>query len=208
MTRKYRYTTDFARFLLGLRSAQSSVTESEQRFLAELAADRAAVIEVGVHEGATSRVLRYAMNRDGRLFLVDPYLKAVRLEKLLGISFSEHIARRTLSSCKQGVTFIKDFSSRAADLLVGSVRADLIFIDAVHDYDAVTEDFLKWRRLLEDDGIIAFHDSRVCECRPDLPPGAGPVRLVEDIRQGRYGAWEICGEVDTVTAVKRVAKCR
>jgi hypothetical protein len=208
MTRKYRYTTDFARFLLSLRGAQSSVTLSEQRFLSELAANRSAVIEVGVHEGATSKVLRDAMNPDGALFLVDPYLKGVRLEKLLGVSFAEYVARRTLQSWKNSVTFVKDFSSPAADRLLGKVRADLIFIDAVHDYDAVTEDFLKWRRLLADDGVIAFHDSRLCDRRPDLPAGAGPVRLVEDIRQGRHGAWEICGEVDTVTAVKPAARCR
>lgn len=203
--RRHRYTSEFIRFVLGLRGAQSSVTANERKFLAQLAAGRSAVVEVGVHEGATSELLRCAMRRDGTLYLVDPYKNAVRLETLLGFSFAEYVARRTLRACDGEVKFIKEYSAAVADRLFGKLEADLVFIDAAHDYESVTEDFLKWSRLLKRNGIMAFHDSRPCGARPDLPASAGPVRLMEDIRLGRHGPWEVCGEADSVTAVRRVA---
>lgn len=53
------------------------------------------------------------------------------------------------------------------------------------------------------DGAIAFHDSQICDARPDLDEQTGPVRLIREIIEGRYGKWKIVGVADSLTAIAK-----
>ena len=139
----------------------------------------------------------------GRLWLVDPYVHGTRPERLLGLSFAEHIARRSVNRWAGRVRFVRLTSIAAARQLALDSPADLIFIDADHSYEAVRGDFLAWVPHLAPDGVIAFHDSRPCPARPDLDAATGPVRLVQEILRGEHGSWQLVAEADSICAVRR-----
>lgn len=199
-----RPAIDFVRYVLGLRSARTSVTASEARLLTALAADQSLVIEVGVFEGVTSLALAEALGPGGRVLLVDPFWQGTRLERLLRFSYSEFVARRTVHTARDRVLFLRCPSQAAAQLPeVQDLRADLIFIDADHSYDEVLADFRVWSRRLAVGGTLAFHDSRPCGSRPELDDSVGPVRLVKEIASGHHGDWALVGGADSLTALRR-----
>jgi predicted O-methyltransferase YrrM len=100
------------------------------------------------------------------------------------------------------VRFVRSTSLEASRSLALHRPADLVFIDADHGYDAVRQDLLSWAPKIAPGGVLAFHDSRRCAARPDLAPDtAGPVRLMDELRSGLFGAWRIVAEADSVTAV-------
>ena len=96
-------------------------------------------------------------------------------------------------------------SVEAAHLLPMQIqeKADLIFIDAKHDYLSVLEDFKCWAPMLSLTGVIAFHDSRTCAARPDLNDETGSVQLCNEFIQGKHGDWQVVGGVDSITVISR-----
>jgi hypothetical protein len=197
------YTMNFLKFVVGLRKPATSVSATEQKFLADLGQGKSCIVEVGVFEGATSELFCRKMDPHGRLYLVDPFLPEVRLERLLGVSFTRFVATRTVKPWEERLTFIREPSVAAAAKLPLRAKAQLIFIDARHDYDSVLEDFRCWSPMLAQGAVMAFHDSHVCAARPDLDDEEGPVRLMREISEGKHGSWEILGNADSVTAIRR-----
>jgi predicted O-methyltransferase YrrM len=196
-------TLDFLRTLLLRRGAATSLTDAESRLLVTLARGRRSLVEVGVFQGATSARLAAAMSPTGSLWLVDPYDRRLRLERLLGLSYNEHIARRTLRPWSGRVHWLRRASTVAAREIDLAWPAELIFVDADHSDAAVRDDFLAWSPHLAPAGILAFHDSRRCPARPDLDATTGPVRLVEEILRGEHGSWSLCAEADSIAAFQR-----
>jgi predicted O-methyltransferase YrrM len=197
-----RYTFDFVLYLTALRPPRTSVTAAERDLLRGLAAGCRSLVEVGVHEGATSVELCRAMHPEGIIHLVDPFVPGVRAERWLHLSFARFIARRATRPWHQQVRFVRTTSLEAAKTLELHRPADLVFIDADHSYDSVRADFLAWAKRLATDGVITLHDSRSCAARPDLGPDAGPIRLVDEIAAGRHGSWHTLGQADSLTAFR------
>jgi hypothetical protein len=197
------YTVSFLKFVVGLRKPSTSVSAIEQLFLADLVRSKRCIVEVGVFEGATSQLFCREMEPTGKLYLVDPFFPEVRLERLWGVSFTRFVATKTVRPWQDRVTFVREPSVAAAAILPLQDRAELIFIDARHDYDSVLEDFRCWSPMLAKGAVMAFHDSHVCAARPDLDDGKGPVRLMREISEGKHGAWEMMGTADSVTAIRR-----
>jgi predicted O-methyltransferase YrrM len=189
--------------LLGLRQPRTAVTAAEGRLLADLASGRGCVVEVGVYQGVTSSKLAAAIAPGGCLWLVDPFCRDTRPERLLGVSFNERIARRGVRPWAGRVRFVRLPSIAAAAMLAAEHPVELIFIDADHSYRAVRDDFLAWSRLLAADGVLAFHDSRRCPARPELDATTGPVQLVDEMLRGEHGAWSLVAEADSVAAIRR-----
>ncbi|MEW6558555.1 MAG: class I SAM-dependent methyltransferase, partial [Elusimicrobiota bacterium] len=139
------YTVAFMKYLLGFRNAYTSLTPYEQEMLSIFAKGKKCIIEIGVFEGVTSKVFCQSMDSDGKLYLIDPYFLNLRLEKLLNFSFPQFIAKREIRKWKNQVEFIRQTSVEAAHTLLKSqIKAELIFIDAKHDYYSVLEDFKIW----------------------------------------------------------------
>lgn len=203
-----RPSFEFLRYLLRQRRAESSLTNAEQNLLRELALGSQCVVEVGVYEGATSAILANALAADGCLWLIDPYYRYTRPEKLLRLSFSNYIAIRSVMAWRDRVRFVKEESVSAAAQISLRVPADLIFIDADHSYSAVKADFKAWSPHLSAGGLLAFHDSRMCTARPDLVESDGPVRLVGEIFRGDYGNWEPAAAVDSISVFRSAADVR
>ena len=196
-------TTEFVRFALGRRKAITSDTEAELSALAELARDKQSIIEVGVYEGVASLRICRTMNPNGKLYLVDPYFLESQLEKLFRFSFTKYIASKTIGRLRNQVQFVKYTSLEGAAVIKLHKPADLIFIDARHDYQSVHDDFLSWSPKLASDGLLAFHDSHVCPVRPDLHEDDGPVVLLNEILAGKYGDWKLVKTVDSLTVISR-----
>jgi predicted O-methyltransferase YrrM len=197
------HTVKFLKFLVGLRPPESSVTNAERDLLSSLARGKRCIIEVGVFEGVTSQLLCRKMSGDGTLYLVDPFFPEVRLERLLNVSFTRFVATKGLEPWRERVRFVREPSATASQRLPLRGKAELIFIDARHDYDSVLEDFRCWAPMLAPGAAMAFHDSNLCVARPDLGEGAGPVRLMREIQQGVHGPWDIVAHADSITVARR-----
>jgi predicted O-methyltransferase YrrM len=200
-----RYSIEFAKYLVGLRAAHTSLTSAETDLLCRLAAGRRSVVEVGVYEGATSRRIAGCMHADGRLYLVDPHVPGTRMEQWLGFSAARFIAVRSVREHADKVRFVRDTSLGAAATLRLQEPADLIFIDADHSYEAVSRDFQAWAPHLAHGGAMALHDSRLSARRPDLGPQAGPVRLVRELLGHAAPAWTVVDAADTLSVLRRAA---
>ena len=192
---------EFLKFVLGLRKAYTSDTEAEIGLLVNLSKNKSQIIEVGVFEGVASKAICQSMNSSGKLYLIDPYFSQLKLERIFAVSFAEYIAKQILKPWQSQVEFVKMTSIEAANTLVLKEKADLIFIDARHDYDSVAEDFKSWVPMLCKDGIIAFHDSHICSARPDLNENVGSVRFAKEISEGKHGNWKVVKIVDSITAI-------
>lgn len=189
--------------LLGFREAQTALTAAESRLLADLASGCRCVVEVGVYQGVTSVSLAAAIAPTGRLWLVDSYVRHTWPERLLGVSFDQQIARRSLRPWASRTRFVRRSSVAAAREIVLESPADLIFIDGDHSYGAVRADLLDWSPHLAAAGVLAFHDSRRCRARPELDAATGPVRLVDEILRGEHGAWSLIAEADSTAVFRR-----
>jgi predicted O-methyltransferase YrrM len=196
-----RYSIEFLKYLMGLRRPRTALTAPETELLRSLAAGAALAVEVGVYEGATSAALAAALAPTATLYLVDPFFLNVRLERWLGFSFLSYVAHRSVRPWPERVRFVRATSLDAAASLDLPTPADLIFIDAVHSYEAVRNDLHAWAPRLNSKGVLAFHDSRCCAARPDLTCETGPVRLMDEVRRGLHGAWRIAAEADSLTAI-------
>jgi predicted O-methyltransferase YrrM len=192
-------TIEFIKYLTGLRSAKTSDTENELNFLSKLAVGKECIVEVGVYEGVASSFFCQSMSTDGKLYLIDPYFHDLKIEKILNFSTTEYIAKQTVKPWKSQVEFVRMTSVEASRLLTLYGKADLIFIDARHDYESVLEDFNCWSPMLAKNGLIAFHDSCVCSARPDLSNTVGPVKLCREIASGKHGNWKAIATVDSIT---------
>ncbi|MEW6558558.1 MAG: class I SAM-dependent methyltransferase, partial [Elusimicrobiota bacterium] len=141
----HSYTLGFIKYLLGFRKAYTSLTSREHEILSVFAKGKKCIIEVGVFEGTTSKIFCQSMDSGGKLYLIDPYFLELRLEKLLNFSFPQFIAKREIRKWNHQVKFIRQTSVEAAHTLLKSqIKAELIFIDAKHDYYSVLEDFKIW----------------------------------------------------------------
>ena len=73
---------------LGLSSAHTQTSELERQLLSIYAENRMKLVEIGVYQGVTARVLASVMNPDGLFYAVDPYSGG-----RLGVDFNYFIAR-------------------------------------------------------------------------------------------------------------------
>lgn len=108
------------------------------------------VCEIGTANGGTNFLLSQALPSVRMIIGVDLYVKnqlqlhyfSKSSQKLIFINGSSY-ASSTLEKVRQNLV---------------DKTLDLLFIDGDHNYEGVKQDFLKYKSLVRDGGLIAFHD--------------------------------------------------
>jgi predicted O-methyltransferase YrrM len=182
----------------GFRSIIAEHTVAEHNALQKYSRDCFQVVEIGVAEGASAIALRDGMNPRGNLYLIDPY----HLSRARHLNFIKRTAKRVLSNTKNPRAFwIEAFSHAAAGKW--NTPIDFLLIDGDHSEEAVERDWDDWHPHVVDNGIIAFHDSRLFPGGWTSPTW-GPVRFVDRLfRQTPEPEWQIVDEVDSLVFVSK-----
>ena len=107
------------------------------------------VCEIGTSYGGTTFLLSRLLPPQTRLIGIDLFVRnRVQLR---------YFARPRRLDLIDGASAARETVSRVRRLL-GGQKLDVLFIDGDHTYEGVAADFLAYRELVRDGGIIAFHD--------------------------------------------------
>lgn len=156
------------------------MTDRELHWLADTASKCKTIIEVGSFRGRSTTAM--AENSDATIWCVDAW-NAVQPGRV--IDDNDFMAFwRNMRPYRGRIIPIRLEAAKAATLLrEEGLRADLVFIDASHDYDSIVADIHHYRPFAKG-GIVAGHD-----LNPSSWPGV--VRAVK----------ELCGTVDRVDTI-------
>lgn len=180
---------------LRVQNARTQVTPGEHAVLQRHASGKQCVVELGVFEGATSRLLRDVMAPAGNLWCIDPFPCG-----WLGFSYSYSIAEREVTKSRNGhASFIRQYSHNAVRDWHEPI--DMLFIDADHSYEAVKRDWQTWSPHVVQGGVVSLHDSRVVKGRTDSE--TGPARLVKELLQSSCDFRSV-DQVETLTVLERI----
>jgi len=190
----------YLRWRFGLEPPETQTTERERACLSKHAANKRRLVEIGVWEGVTTKLLRTAMARDGILLAVDPFPVG-----RLGISFHQRIARTEVGKITRGkVKWIRESGTEALREahFQGIDHIDFIFIDGDHLFDAVRLDWTLWSPFVAPHGIVALHDSRPTLAREIELAGSVVFTQRYVLSDPRF---HFVDAVDSLTVVQRCA---
>lgn len=110
-------------------------------------------VEVGVQKGNHAEVMKYYLN-PLKLFLVDSWVNRDQMCKDVYSRFSENdnIIIMHISSYEASLTFPNEFF-------------DIVYIDADHSYEAVSQDLHCWFPKVKHGGMLSGHDWDKPACR-------------------------------------------
>jgi predicted O-methyltransferase YrrM len=145
------------KFVLGLESPETQVTQREAEVLLKHLPDHGVIVELGCFEGRTTALL--ATNTQGIIYSIDPFFRG-----RLGVSYGEWIAKLH-NRRANNVRFLKGFSFEQAPRFTESI--DFLFIDADHRLEAVQQDWKDWFPKVKSGGVIAMHDSKPAQNSPN-----------------------------------------
>lgn len=147
---------------MGTAYPQTQVTPREQELLRQYSQGKSRLVEIGVFEGSTTRLLAEAMASDAELFAVDPFPTGKA-----GICWGKWIARLEAAKvpASKRIRFVETYSWKAVSMISGEF--DFVFLDGDHSLEGIQHDWGDWSRRLTRNGIIALHDSIV----PPHDPG-------------------------------------
>jgi predicted O-methyltransferase YrrM len=147
----------------GIKPAHTQTSVKEQQCLQWFASGKKRLAEIGVYQGANTRRLREVMDPQGVIIAVDPYFRS--LAGIKGYGWMRNIAHSEVAKCKKGsVVWIEDLGRNAAThpSIQRYLPIDFLFIDADHSWAGISGDWYTWCVLIENDGIVALHDSVNC----------------------------------------------
>jgi len=187
---------------IGLDRAATQVTSAEHECLVGHARNKRRLLEIGVYEGATTRLLIAAAAPDAELFAVDPFLKG-----RIGICWARGIAGKEISEglkTNRGVRIhvVEQFSFDAARAIHG--HFDFIFVDGDHSPEGIRRDWNDWAGRVGAGGIVALHDTRVPAHNPNVAT-LGSYQFFESVIRfdPRY---ELVQQVDSLSILVRKAE--
>ena len=144
----------YACVFMGLDRPQTQTTLAEREVLSSLLPGAKRIVEIGVFEGFTTRMLAEKSDADAVVYGIDPFFVG-----RLGISWCRRTAlsynRRHVASGK--VKFISKLSTDAGSDIPDSV--EYIFVDGDHSLAGIKADWKFWSERLASGGIIALHDT-------------------------------------------------
>lgn len=182
----------WARYRLGLITADTQTTDAERACLARHAAGRRSVVELGIMHGVTTGILRSVLAPDGTVTGIDPHPRG-----RLGVSFERLVAQREVDRHPRGrVVLLRERSDEAARTWTAPI--DFLFIDGDHSWTGIERDWRDWTPHLVAGGLVALHDSRSVSWREDLDS----VRFTTEVVR-RDTRFVVVDEVDSLTVLRR-----
>jgi predicted O-methyltransferase YrrM len=189
----------------GLIPPRPMHSPAEAEALTRLAAGARRVVELGVYEGSSARVLCAALGPEAELHLVDPFVDESGWALLPNWSATPAATRLAVRrAARRGGPRLRWHVARSQD--VGRAwsggEVDLVFVDGDHSPDGCREDWDVWHPHVRPGGAVAFHDARPSRSEPGSP---GPTRVVDELFRGArpVPGWTLAEEVDTLVVVRR-----
>lgn len=186
----------YVRVVAGLDEPRTQTTLAERNLLATFLPGGKRIVEIGVFEGRTTRMLAERADADAVIYGIDPFFSG-----RLGICWGERIARsyngRHLASGK--LCLVPKFSTDVDGDV--PMPVDLVFIDGDHSLDGITKDWAYWTERVTPGGIIALHDTLLT---PEKPPGymLGSIEYFRDhIRHD--SRFELLRQQDSMSVLRR-----
>ena len=190
---------------LGLIPPRPMHSPAEAVALARLASGARLVVELGVYEGSSARVLCAALGPEAELHLADPFVDASGWALLPGWSATPAATRLAVRrAARRGGPRLHWHVARSQD--VGRAwrggEVDLVFIDGDHSPEGCREDWDVWHPHVRQGGAVAFHDARAGGVQPGSPR---PTQVVDELFRGAEPVprWTLAEEVDTLVVVTR-----
>lgn len=115
-------------------------------------------LEIGSYVGISLRIINEIFNPD-KLYSIDPNIphRVFLQPRTIFKTTNKHILDK--------IHMIDGYWVSGGDPTINAeyfqnlnLQFDLIFIDAIHTYDSVKQDFFEAIKILSDDGMILFHD--------------------------------------------------
>lgn len=151
------------------------LTEVEGHALAELATGKV-VLEVGSYCGRSTICMAQTADR---VCSVDPFTSRATPG---GVdTYDEFVANLNAHLVSDKVFIVRDLFTEESAKQLPVAKFGLIFIDGDHSYEAVWRDFENAKTLLDEDGLIAFHDYRLFPGEHDGNYDAGVTKAVGEI---------------------------
>lgn len=188
-----RSVLHYARVVAGADQPQTQTSAAERQALCRHLPGRRTIVEVGVFEGFTTRLLAECADPGAVIYGVDPFFTG-----RAGISWGQLISRHHIGShLRSGrVRLVRALSVEAGDAVPGFV--DYVFIDADHSYEGLRADWEYWTGRLAPGGIVALHDAVE---QPGAPKfGSHDFYVAEVKRDARFNLVE---EVDSLAVLQK-----
>lgn len=120
-----------------------------------------AIVEIGSHTGLST--VWMARNARAHVFAVDPWQdpRPASLDDPFELGAGDNVLARFRANMadQRVVDRVTPIRARSLELARHWVQpVGLLFIDAVHEYDAVRDDYLAWSPFIPAGGWLAFHD--------------------------------------------------
>jgi predicted O-methyltransferase YrrM len=145
-------------------------------WLATQARTRKVIVELGSHCGRSTRAFADNLPEGGRIYAVDTWEDLGILDRFEA-NLADHISAGSV------IPLRADGAIAARSL---RVKADLIFIDALHDEASIRADILNWQPVLAEGGLLCGHD--YSDTFPDV------IKVVDELLIARQppntGIWE------------------
>ncbi len=146
---------------LGSELPQTQTTAAERDLLIQYLPGRKTIVEIGVYEGFTTRLLADAADPNATIYGVDPFFKG-RAGISWGLCIAETYNRKQREAGK--VKLVRKLSNEVGNSVPQKV--DFVFIDADHSLEGIKSDWAFWSERVDQDGIIALHDTLLTPERP------------------------------------------
>jgi len=180
----------------GISLPQTQTSADERNLLKKYLPGRKRIVEVGVYEGFTTRVLAEASDHDAVVYGVDPFFAG-----RLGISWGYLITRKYnknyISNGK--LKIVRTLSTEVGNRV--PTQVDFVFIDADHSLAGITADWQFWSQRVACGGIIALHDTLLKPSQPDTAVLGSHKYFESHIRLDPY--FEVIAKADSLSVLRR-----
>jgi predicted O-methyltransferase YrrM len=182
--------------ICGLDKPETQTTEAERAMLRVHVAGCSRIVEIGVFEGFTTRMLAEASDDDAVVFGVDPFY-AGRLGTSWGLWIARFFNRSYLATGK--VKLVCTLSTDVGEEV--PVPVDYVFIDGDHTLEGITADWEFWSARVRPNGIIALHDTLLQSGKRDAVELGSHKYFDAYIRHDRR--FRVVGQVDSLSILRR-----